>query len=266
MNGTIASIYAKAGVPVFPCREAGALAKSPYIKQGYHSASAAMPLLSCWASKHPNALYGLPCNPNGLLVLDADRHGQGDGVASLLALFGHYGFDWRSAPCVRTPRDGLHVIFDRPEGMSKAKGKLSDAIDIKDNGYIIAPGNRLPDGRTYRLLNGSVEQLASCISANTLPPAPDWLKPLLVQPQQYTNSLKGIFRTVINSTEGNRNQTLYWASCRIGEFAQQGAINEKAGFELLVEAGTQTGLSTDEVHATAKSGMTAGNKGGGYVR
>jgi hypothetical protein len=196
-----------------------------------------------------------------------------------LALFDHYKFDYGSAPCVRTPRNGLHVIFARPAGLGKAKGKLSDAIDIKDNGYIIAPGNILPDGRAYRLLNGSVEQLAGCISANTLPPVPEWLKQLIVQPpkpvkkpstyqptaQQCVNSVSGIVRTVINAGEGNRNRALYWASCRIGELARQGAINEQAAFALLVEAGTQAGLSAPEVHATAKSGMTAGSTGGCYV-
>lgn len=280
MNGALAVIYAKAGIPVFPCREAGTLAKSPYIKRGYHSASVEMALLSCWASMHPNAVYGLPCNPNGLLVLDADRHGQGDGVASLLALFDRYGFDLQSAPCVRTPRNGLHIIFARPADLEKTKGALTDAIDIKDNGYIIAPGNILPDGRAYQLLNGSIDQLASCIASNTLPAVPDWLRSLIVSspkpispsgnyktnPQQCINSLTGIVRTIINAGEGSRNQALYWAACRIGELIQQGAINEQAAYALLVEAGAQVGLPNHEAYATAKSGIMAASKDDCYVR
>jgi len=279
MNAALAATYANAGVAVFPCREAGALAKSPYIKKGYHNASASMSSLGCWASMHPNALYGLPCNPNGLLVLDADRHGQGDGVASLLSLFGHYGFDWRLAPFVRTPRNGLHIIFARPVEFGKAKGKLTDAIDIKDNGYIIAPGNVLPDGRAYHLLNGSIEQLAHCIATSTLLEVPDWLKPLIIMPpkpirkpfnykpnaQQCANSVTGIIRTVINTGEGNRNRVLFWASCRIGELAQQGAIDEQAALALLAEAGTQAGLSAHEAHATAKSGMRTATTGECYA-
>lgn len=146
-NAGLAHVYCGAAVPVFPCRESGDRSKAPCVANGFHEASADPAALIHWATIFPGALYGLPCAPNGLFVLDADRHGNGDGVANVMALFARHGFDWQLVPAVQTPRDGLHFLFRKPVGLGKTKGKIADDVDVRDNGYIIAPGNTLPDGR-----------------------------------------------------------------------------------------------------------------------
>lgn len=244
-NVDLAQTYARAGALIFPCHEAGDTAKRPYTRRGYNAATANPSTLHFWSMAWPNAIYGLPCAPNNLFVLDADRHGNGDGVRALAAIFAHYGFDWLSVPVVRTPRDGLHVLFARPAGLGRTKGTVAPAIDVRDNGYIIAPGNVLPNGRRYELLNGTIDELAPAIASGTLPPIPRWLISLATKQPSLTFSAKatasgilpvasrgtasgritGLIETVRKAGNGERNKALHWAACRVGEMAaQQGII------------------------------------------
>ncbi len=276
-NHFLAQTYANHGVPVFPCREGGDRPKSPYVANGYHQANTQIELLKHWASRYPSALYGLPCAPNNLFVLDADRHGNGDGVANLMVMFARHGFDWQSVPVVHTPGDGLHFIFQKPAGLAKTKGKIAEAVDVRDNGYIIAPGNVLPDGRRYALLNGSIEQLAAGISSRSLPLMPEWLVAVALQPHRTpvqseaptnaeaaTNQLRGLVQAVINAPSGNRNRVLYWAACRLGGLLSQGIVSGDAALAMLVEAGQYAGLGRGEAHATALSGLRQGQQDAGH--
>lgn len=271
VNIGLAHTFGSLGVSIFPCRESGERSKSPYIPNGFHDASANIATLRHWATMYPTAIYGLPCSPNGLFVLDADRHGKGDGVATVMEIFGHYGFGWQSVPAVRTPRDGLHLIFKKPAGIGKTKGKIADAVDVRDNGYIIAPGAMLPDGRCYELLNGTIGELAAAIAARSLPTMPDWLVAMALQPNVapkafkapvtvggVTNQLGGLIQTVITAPPGNRNLILFWAACRVGGMVNQGIIPSEAATALLVEAGQQAGLSSREAYTTAISGIRQG--------
>jgi hypothetical protein len=190
-------------------------------------------------------------------------------VESICALFAHYGFNLSSYPCVRTPRDGLHVIFRRPAELGKTKARLTAAIDVRDNAYIIAPGTVLPDGRQYQLLNGTIEGLAEAIGKRTLPLLPNWLADLVVQhplqvktqtqaptdPDILKKQICGLVRKVVCAPEGARNQVLFWASCRVGTLVVQGLIGGGDALALLTEAGRQAGLSNHEATATAKSGL-----------
>lgn len=271
-NQHVAQTFARHHVCIFPCRDvdsARGKAKAPHTRNGYHDASTVNRQLKTWDALYPTALYGLPCASNEVFILDADRHGNGDGVESLFALFTHYGFNLSSYPCVRTPRDGLHVIFKRPAHLGKTKGRLAEAIDVRDNGYVIAPGTALPDGRQYQLLGGTIEQLAEAIGKRALPLLPGWLAALVVQPpfqartqvQMHTNpdivkrQICGLVRAVVRAPEGNRNRVLFWASCRVGALVSQSVIGEGAALALLIEAGRQAGLSNYEATATAKSGL-----------
>ena len=272
-NHYLARTYANHGVPVFPCRECGDRPKSPYVANGYYQANTHGELLKQWELTYPGAIYGLPCAPNNLFVLDADRHGQGDGVANVMALFSRHGFDWQSIPAVQTPGDGLHFIFQKPAGLGKTKGKIAEAVDVRDNGYIIAPGNTLPDGRHYALLNGSIDQLGASIACRSLLLMPEWLIALALQPNRTTmrikapttagaatNQLRGLVQAVIGAPSGNRNRLLYWAACRLGVLVREGNVGGDAALALLIEAGQQAGLGIGEVRATALSGLRQGHE------
>ncbi len=276
-NTTLAAVYAQNGVRVFPCREKDTSAgkvKAPYTRDGYHSASSVQYVLSLWSSMYPHAIYGLPCAPNGLFVLDADRHGGEDGVKSLTTLFAHYHFDLRTVPVVGTPGDGLHIIFHRPYELGQTKRTVAPAVDVRNLGYIIAPGTFLPDGRAYQLKNGTIKELAAAISNRTLPPMPPWLIELAISPSKAGGArqlsasgvstgrqIDGIMNTVRRATVGGRNSALHWAACRCGELVTTGFMTIIDANNLLYQAGQAAGLDEREVKNTVASGMRKGMAG-----
>jgi len=184
-NLRTALIYASYGVKVFPCQESGSRAKAPYTANGFYAATANAEEIRAWWLKNPQALVSMPCRINNILTMDADRHGSLDGVQKLDELFIQHGFNKATTPCVVTPTaNGEHYIFRRPQSLGDTVGNLADCIDVKDNGYIIAAGSVLPDGRTYALKHGTIEQLAHAIANGLLPLLPDSLTALIAKPVQ----------------------------------------------------------------------------------
>ena len=180
-NFLTASALMRAGVMVFPCQEGGSSAKAPYIRRGFKEASTDPIKADLWLAKYPNAVWGLPCAMNGVLVLDADRHGKGDGVANLFALFEGNRFDWRNVPTVATPNGGYHFYFSRPVTMGQTRATLCEAVDVRDNAYVIAPDCWMLNGLRYSLVEGTLHQFAEAIATHCLPEPPAWMIPLLVQ-------------------------------------------------------------------------------------
>ena len=259
-------------IAILPCREAdcgNGKAKAPYNVGGFNMASAEEAQLRQWSHRYPRAAIGLPCRANGIVVIDADRHGHGDGVAAIRSLFEQAGFDAGVVPCVHTPRDGRHYYFRRPAGLGDTKNVVATAVDVRDNAYVIAAGSVMADGGRYMLQgNWSVDSLASAIAAGTLLELPSWLAELIAKPVversplivcgDPTRRLVGLVRTVVVAPKGRRNNTLYWAACVVGEMAFDGLISVQAALALLAEAGWSAGLTISEARATADSGFRFG--------
>ena len=271
--------YARCGVAIFPCRERdgkSAGAKAPYNEGGWHYATTDERQLRYWWQKWPRAVPGLPCRLNGIIAVDADRHGNEDGVDHLFDLFTAFKFGSFSVPYVQTPNHGLHCLFRRPPLLGDTKARIAPAIDIRDNAYIISAGSIMANGLVYTLQNGSLKSLAEAIGGDTLPILPGWLaammiKPLAIPQSHYASSvnsigdlsglrrrLSGLVRTVALARPGERNATLHWAACRVAELVQAGLITEEVAYGLFTKAGTYAGLSTRETIATVKSGLAKG--------
>lgn len=284
---SLALTYTANGVAIFPCREAdghGSTARAPYIGGGFHCATTDEGQIHRWWRKWPNAVPGLPCRSNGIVVTDADRHGQDDGVLAWLKLSAANKFNPYWVPYVRTPRDGCHCLFRRPVLLRSTKAKIGPAIDVRDNAYVIAAGSVMANGLRYTLENGTVSMLAAAIGGKTLPELPDWLSALMASPAlplprkvesrndavqcavDVRERLKGLLRTVAFASPGERNAKLHWAACRVGELVQSGVISEEAGFALITQAGTYAGLPAREVIATVKSGLSKGRGSAGHGR
>jgi len=280
-NRTVALLYAKHGVRVFPCREtdqpSGPL-KSPYINNGLHGASAVINDILKWWSFWPNAVVGLPCRLNGVIAIDADRHGREDGVEALSQLFSSNCFNPKHVPLIATPRNGVHCIFKRPSTLNETRAKLMAAIDVRDNAYIICAGSVLANGKSYELQNGSLEELAFAIGANRLPDMPAWLCPLITRPllsikirhripdinsknEHLESRIGGLIRAIVLAPSGSRNSILHWGACRVGEFVAVGGLQPATAMALLIEAGKQSGLPEREVVATVRSGLRNGYVG-----
>ncbi len=277
---SLALLYAVNGVRVFPCRECryhGMSEKSPYVAQGFHAASSNSFQIKTWWARWPNAVVGLPCELNDLIVLDADRHGGDDGVHNLSLMLQKFECDTSTIPCVETPRQGLHLLFQRPSAMGATRGRLASAVDIRDKAYIIAAGSNLKASGCYRLTNGSIDELASAIGRRQLPMPPGWLQSLLVKDEvrrgrpygldtrfaadvQYGDvrrRIAGLARSVAEARTGERNATLFWAVCRAAELINAGLISSDAALAALAASGSVCGLRDSEVRATIKSGLTA---------
>jgi hypothetical protein len=268
--------YQRHGVSIFPCYAFGNKAKAPHTRHGWHEASCDELQIRQWWRKWGNALVGLPCQANGIIVLDADHHGNVDGVTVLFRIFDSCNIDPNSVPCVITPRDGRHYIFRRPQNLGPTKATVANGIDVRDLGYIIAAGSVMFEKRTpYSLVNATVEQLARAISQDdVLPELPQLLidriaqqrtsytpieRPnLAINPQQATSKIAGLIRTVVSAAIGQRNNLLYWASCRAGELVADGAIPENVAQAMLFEAASHAGLKTAETIATIRSGLERG--------
>lgn len=264
-------ILMRTSIKVLPCREGNPSAKAPYPKKGFHAATADHAQRLRWSRKYPYAVWGLPCALNGTLVLDADRHGNGDGVANLVALFEQHKFDWRSVPIVATPNGGYHVYFNRPTGLGPTRATLCQAVDIRDNAYVIAPGCKMLDGREYQLVSGNLEQFAESLCMRRLPDPPDWMMSLLVHPpmsrrtdlptpatvddETVQNQIKGILRVILRAEEGTRNRLLFWGACKLGKMVAADLVALGFVEMLLDDAGTRIGLPSREIRATAISGL-----------
>jgi hypothetical protein len=139
----VAIAYATEGYKVFPCGRD----KKPLTKKGYLDASDNPIQIAEWWTKHPNALIGMPCGENDLVVLDFDSYKHA-GIQERVERI--VGIDFTDHPHqVRTQSGGLHVYFKGTEINSRAGVDGLDGFDVRGKGgYII-----VPDGISYLLSN-----------------------------------------------------------------------------------------------------------------
>lgn len=152
-NLPLALFYAEQGYPVFPV----AVTKQPLTCRGFHDADVNHESICRIWRQHPSALVGIPTSAFTTVVADVDGE---LGRASLAALCRRLGISTTNLTPVRvrTPSGGLHLHFRLREG-EVFRNRASDIAPHLDTrgvkedgspaGYIIAPGSRLPDGRSY---------------------------------------------------------------------------------------------------------------------
>ncbi len=155
--------YARAGIPVFPCRERdekdreGKLhkAKKPYTRHGYKDASVSEKTIVAWWTKWPNAMIGMPTgNITGVFVVDPDGP---VGEQSLTALIERHG-PLPKTKQIRTgrPEGGRHIYFKAPPGVKikSTDSELGEKVDVRgDGGLVILPPSVHPSGLVYTGIN-----------------------------------------------------------------------------------------------------------------
>lgn len=173
-RGMRAVAYAANGWRVFPL-----MGKVPLTSDGFHSATTDLvQIFTWWGIKHPGANIGWVPDWDKVMVLDLDRHGKGqDGIARYKQLT---GTEARFADTMRieTGGDGIHLFYQRPAG--QITGRIlterfgqGHGIDIRTNGYLVAPGSTHPD--THRDYVGMISDIA---------PLPYSLARVLVEPER----------------------------------------------------------------------------------
>lgn len=167
-----ALIYARAGIPVFPCT----LNKKPIFNGGFKVATTDPKKIERWWRKFPRAMIGVPTGEaSGLAVLDLDYEVDPvsggvikNGRAELEAMFPAESYTIPETTEVRTPRGGSHLYFKYENGFKSSAGKFARHIDTRaDGGYVIVPPSKRRDGGAYEVVGSTApEQFAV---------APEWI-------------------------------------------------------------------------------------------
>jgi hypothetical protein len=239
---------ARRGIPVFPCGPD----KRPLTPNGFKDATADPDVVHSWWTAHPDALIGVPTGIK-FVVIDVDL--EHDDAQQWLA-------DNRDrVPLTRTHRTrsgGTHWLFAPNDKIKCTASKLGPHIDTRGHGgYIIWwPACGL------EVLHGGV-----------LAPVPDWIvealnpKPVRIPThismaahRRSTASIRGALRVLAGARAGERNQALFWVSCRMGEAMRAGTVTETEATDLLLSVGRAVGLLDREILRTARGGFQEGNK------
>jgi hypothetical protein len=309
-NLAVALRLAAAGIYVFPCAEVSDVyhavrkGKRVLMKEkepfgAWSSVSTTSPaLIKAMWEKHPKALPAIDVGKSGLFVVDPDRHENSpDGVAAWAALCAEHGHTVPpNQPVVDTPTNGGKHLYHRPPDgvrLGNREGAIKDrGVNVRgEGGYVIAPGATFPDGRAYRMADGSpdlVEMFAQ--RREDIPEVPAWLVALLranrterdrnaaPQPMGPVGARERAFaakalaenaKELAETQEGGRNIKLNAVSFRMGRLIGAGWIDRdtvERAFEAacveneLARPFCYHGSGGDEVARTMDSGINAGLK------
>lgn len=239
-----ALLWAKAGIKIFPCN-----GKTPHTNSGFKDASSDLEQVKIWWNQWPDANIGLPCAANGILVIDADRHEKDvDGVKYIDGLFQKFNLNKNNYCCVTTAGNGEHYYFSIKDVNAEFKGQMADGVDIKYNGYVIAPGSK-----DYNLKTGDLHSLAQAIDKNRLRGLPSEFRKIitkssntLIEKSSCNTGIKsdspGIlkqqFDNLSKTLSGNRNNSLNKSSYILG----LEGIDKDQAFQTLKDACEINGL------------------------
>lgn len=200
---------------------------------------------------------GAACGPSGLLVVDEDEPGALDRYAATIAATIEPTFT------VLTSR-GAHRYYWQPAGqqLGNSPGALAAFhCDMRGRGgFVVAPGSLHETGHLYRPADPAAPIIpapAWLVSALRPTPAPTTAREQGARKTERhpVTALTALVQFVLDATEGNRNQRLFWAACRAFEHANSGAFTPAQAAGALLDAATSpsVGLVEGDARATITS-------------
>lgn len=205
--------------------------------------------------------YGIACGAR-MVGLDLDRKGNVDGVATLNRLAARHGFEIPQTTTVCTPSGGFHLWLAVPGGtiVPNSVGRVGPGIDVRSSrGYLVGPGSTGRAGEyVLHPKVGYIEPqpIPEQLLRLMLPPAPraqPQRRPAAMSVDSSTRALQGLVNVVLRSTEGNRNDRLFWAAAKAWEHVRDGHIAASEVEAELVGAAIQVGLGAGEALRTVAS-------------
>jgi len=175
-NYSSAMIYARQGIRIFPCNNR----KQPLVKDWLAAAAADENQIDEWWTQNPEALIAIPMKHIDCFTIDCDRHSADEDGVTLFYQMVVDNSPLPEHPTINTPNNGEHHIFRQPHDIKIGNKDVAPGLETRgfksenDGGYIIAPGSVLPDGRGWRLAQGSPSFLKS-LKTDTIPQAAPWL-------------------------------------------------------------------------------------------
>ncbi|MFF3377182.1 bifunctional DNA primase/polymerase [Streptomyces sp. NPDC002680] len=265
------------GYEVFPL----SISKTPIIRSPHDKGHTCQGMHQCGAPGHgvgdasndpdtvrwlfdqaPKAVgYGIRCGAR-LVGLDLDRKGNVDGVATLNRLAERHGFVVPQTTTVCTPSGGFHLWLAVPGGtiVPNSVGRVGPGIDVRSSrGYLVGPGSIGRAGEyVLHPKVGYIEPqpIPEQLLRLMLPPAPrqqPQRRPAAMSVNSSTRALQGLVNVVLKSSQGNRNDRLFWAAAKAWEHVRDGHIAASEVEAELVGAAIQVGLGAGEAMRTVAS-------------
>jgi hypothetical protein len=219
MNVDIALRLARAGLHVFPCTPD----KLPSVRGSWRENSTTdQSTIASWWRVRTSHLVAIDLGKAELLVIDGDRHPNGDGVVNhdgvqaLHDLFREHGTSLKHHPMTRSPSGGVHIYCKNPHGFGNSEGDLPKGINIRGaGGYVVAPGCVLPDGRRYVPLGADLVD-----AFQSIPPMPEWLAEM-IKGKRADQPHEPIEREPIVITRQNGRRFENYAAAALERMAQE---------------------------------------------
>ncbi|MGP4048753.1 bifunctional DNA primase/polymerase [Streptomyces sp. 2A115] len=235
---------------------------------GFWAATTDPALIHKWWTEEPDANIGAPCKPNGWAVIDVDPRNGGD--KSFRALEERVGV-LPGTVMQLTGGGGLHMPYLSP-GFD-LPGEPFPGIDFKHNGYILLAPSVHASGGRYRWAGDGLYRAPATPWPETLLPrkerrpapaprqAPRHRFPSAASSAKRPGGGKlwtvdDLVQHVMDSAEGGRNRSFYFAACRAHELAEQGLINLYDAEAGLLSAAGAVGLTDSEARASFDSAAT----------
>jgi hypothetical protein len=281
-NYYFAEKLASEGIAVFPCKNRPGAPDHRIPRVKWRDGSTTdIKMIDAWWNKWPNALPYIDLSKCGLIVLDGDRHANGegkiehDGVAALHALLAEHGVDPLAVPTIITPNGGRHLYFRHPAGepIGSSQGKprpgkpckLRPGIDvIGARSAAMAPGAQLSDGRKYTR-DKQTPNFYTAWREGKIPVLPDSIaellrnghredEPITLEPKypspRFTGDKRGTayaagtLDSIAHKLAGltdGRNAATNSAAFRMGTMVARGWIDRTAAFHALLQASLANG-------------------------
>jgi hypothetical protein len=278
---------AAAGLPILPVKMVkngvGEWDKPPLVRDWQRVATTDPAQIEHWWDEFPDAVPGIELGRARLVVVDADRHGETDGVEAMRKLVGDHR-NLPDGPRTKTAGEGLHLIFKQPDDvqLGNGEGSLPDGINIRGaGGYVVGPGAVRPDRARYRPADDAAD-LAEAFATGTIPAVPDWVVDIIGKdggknadgPTNNSDlpgdrerafaaaALAKSIAEIEQAGRGTRNNMLNSVAYRLGRMIARGWIEELAVVDGLSQACHSNGLVNDDglgsVRSTIESGLSAG--------
>lgn len=140
----VACDYADRGLAVLPLKSGSKQPLGSAVPHGLDEATTDLARVFRWWRANPTANIGIACEASGLVVLDVDpRNGGDDTLWELEDVLGHLP----ATPRALSGGMGAHILFRHPGGGFRRE--IGPGVDVKANGYIVAPPSLHPSGRRY---------------------------------------------------------------------------------------------------------------------
>lgn len=225
--------------------------KRPIFKNWQHLATKDPETLRDWftnAHLIPAVLCGIP---SGVMVLDVEA--KNGGLEWLVQHRPHLP----ETEEYETRSGGRHLVFTCGNGQRTVPlGRIHPGVELRSAGALAAywPAAGFPV-----CCSAPPAALPSWVLPAPKPaPAPSYESHGLRPTARIEAQLAGLVRTIACAPEGQRNASLFWAGCRVGEMIARGELSQPHAEALLLEAASRAALDHIEAGKTISSAFKQG--------